>query len=243
DKLQKLKESAPNLTPNQATLAEVKIEPAEYPKYVELAWRQAGFPKAAGAGGGTAAGASPAGGSSAAGSSPTGGPAAGSPPAAGSARSDAAAGARPNAAAPRPGAEPKLPSPQSMLEDIAATVTIREAALTNLANRRAQAVKDWLSGTGGIAGERLFLTAPRIGGRPPGAGDAPAVESTTSEASATPATATQAPAATAVAQAAGAGGAGAAAVSDALQAAGAESAAASAPKPAPAGPGVDLALR
>ncbi len=35
--------------------------------------------------------------------------------------------------------------------------------LLGLANRRAQSVKDWLAGSGGIATERLFLTAPQLG--------------------------------------------------------------------------------
>lgn len=45
-------------------------------------------------------------------------------------------------------------------------------ALRELAQRRAQAVKDWMAGTGGIAAERLFLVAPRADGdaRKDGAG-------------------------------------------------------------------------
>jgi hypothetical protein len=34
----------------------------------------------------------------------------------------------------------------------------------NLANRRAQAMKDWLADVGKITPERLFITAPKLEG-------------------------------------------------------------------------------
>ena len=71
-----------------------------------------------------------------------------------------------------------------MLDDLITTVTIREAALANLANRRAQAVKEWLTASGGIAGERLFLTAPKLDGKPPAASVAQAAGETAGTASA-----------------------------------------------------------
>jgi hypothetical protein len=43
--------------------------------------------------------------------------------------------------------------------------TIDDDAIRLLANARAQAVKDALAGKG-IAGDRLFLLAPRIGAKP-----------------------------------------------------------------------------
>ena len=39
-----------------------------------------------------------------------------------------------------------------------------DEALRSLANRRAQTVKDWLAGSGGIAGERVFIVSPKLGG-------------------------------------------------------------------------------
>ncbi|MBN9429472.1 MAG: DUF748 domain-containing protein, partial [Burkholderiales bacterium] len=168
-KAQKLKETAPTLAPTPGALEPVKIDPAEYPKYVELAWRQAGFPKAAQAGQGGQGGQSGQSGQNA----QSGSPAPAGPAARGS-----------SSAASRPATGAKTPSPQAMLDDLITTVTIREAALANLANRRAQAVKEWLTASGGIAGERLFLTAPKLDGKPPAASVAQAAGETAGTASA-----------------------------------------------------------
>jgi uncharacterized protein involved in outer membrane biogenesis len=51
---------------------------------------------------------------------------------------------------------------------------VSEGQLRELANRRAQLAKDWLSGEGGIAASRLFITAPSIA-QPPGDAEAPGV--------------------------------------------------------------------
>jgi hypothetical protein len=57
---------------------------------------------------------------------------------------------------------------------------VTDEDLRGLANRRAQAVKEWLAGPGGIATERLFLTAPQLGdtGLKDGAHAAPRAEFT-----------------------------------------------------------------
>jgi outer membrane protein OmpA-like peptidoglycan-associated protein len=34
--------------------------------------------------------------------------------------------------------------------------------LATLANRRAQAVKEWFAGKGGVPGERVFIVAPKL---------------------------------------------------------------------------------
>ncbi|HYT98287.1 MAG TPA: hypothetical protein VEO36_13275, partial [Casimicrobiaceae bacterium] len=39
-----------------------------------------------------------------------------------------------------------------------------DEALRALATRRAQTVKDWFAGPGGIAGERVFIVSPKLGG-------------------------------------------------------------------------------
>lgn len=44
-----------------------------------------------------------------------------------------------------------------------ASYEVGDDGLRDLANRRAQAVKDWLSAKGGIPAERLFIVAPRLG--------------------------------------------------------------------------------
>jgi hypothetical protein len=41
---------------------------------------------------------------------------------------------------------------------------VSDAEVLNLANRRAQAMKDWLAENGKIATERLFITAPKLEG-------------------------------------------------------------------------------
>jgi Domain of Unknown Function (DUF748) len=46
------------------------------------------------------------------------------------------------------------------------TVQVSDAEVLNLANRRAQSLKDWLADTGKIATDRLFITAPKLEGGP-----------------------------------------------------------------------------
>jgi hypothetical protein len=41
---------------------------------------------------------------------------------------------------------------------------VDDEALAALANRRAQTVKEWLAGDGGVASERVFIVAPRLSG-------------------------------------------------------------------------------
>ncbi len=43
-------------------------------------------------------------------------------------------------------------------------IRVDEAALRRLAEARAQAVLDWLVGQGGVAADRLFVVAPKLGG-------------------------------------------------------------------------------
>ena len=44
-----------------------------------------------------------------------------------------------------------------------ASYAIDDEALNALANRRAQAVKSWLTANGSIASERMFLVASKLG--------------------------------------------------------------------------------
>ena len=53
-------------------------------------------------------------------------------------------------------------APAEMEAMLLADAKIDDDALRQLANRRAQAVKDAIVATG-VQGERLFLTAPRLG--------------------------------------------------------------------------------
>ena len=46
------------------------------------------------------------------------------------------------------------------------SVKVSDADVLNLANKRAQALKDWLAETGKIAAERLFIVAPKVEGAP-----------------------------------------------------------------------------
>ncbi|MCM5570645.1 DUF748 domain-containing protein [Burkholderiaceae bacterium FT117] len=64
-----------------------------------------------------------------------------------------------------PAPAPKdLPSAEAMQKELVEATALPDGALRELANRRAQAVKDWLAADGGIEPGRLFLTAPKEGG-------------------------------------------------------------------------------
>jgi hypothetical protein len=54
--------------------------------------------------------------------------------------------------------------PAEMETLLLASYRVDEAALTALANRRAQTVKEWFVGEGGIPAERVFIVAPKVGG-------------------------------------------------------------------------------
>jgi len=56
----------------------------------------------------------------------------------------------------------KLPAAE-MEARLLASYRIDNGALTALANRRAEAVKQWLTGQGGVAAERIFIVAPKLG--------------------------------------------------------------------------------
>ena len=43
-----------------------------------------------------------------------------------------------------------------------ASYRVDDEALGALANARAQAVKQWFAGAGGIPGERIFIVAPKL---------------------------------------------------------------------------------
>lgn len=70
--------------------------------------------------------------------------------------------------------------PEEMERLMFENIRVTDDDLRALANRRAQAVKEWLAGPGGIATERLFLTAPQLGdtGLKDGAHAAPRAEFT-----------------------------------------------------------------
>jgi hypothetical protein len=70
--------------------------------------------------------------------------------------------------------------PEEMERLMFENTRVTDEDLRGLANRRAQAVKEWLAGPGGIATERLFLTAPQLGdtGLKDGAHAAPRAEFT-----------------------------------------------------------------
>ncbi len=55
-----------------------------------------------------------------------------------------------------------IPEMEKLLND---NLKIGDAELLNLANRRAQAAKDWLAESGKISTDRLFITAPRLEGK------------------------------------------------------------------------------
>jgi hypothetical protein len=52
--------------------------------------------------------------------------------------------------------------PAEMESLLLASYGADEQALASLANRRAQTVKEWLAGDGGIASERVFVVAPKL---------------------------------------------------------------------------------
>jgi len=53
--------------------------------------------------------------------------------------------------------------PAEMEALLLASYRIDDPALTALANRRAQAVKEWLAGDGAVSTERIFVVAPKLG--------------------------------------------------------------------------------
>jgi hypothetical protein len=59
------------------------------------------------------------------------------------------------------GFEKDIP-PAEMEALLLASYGADETALRDLANRRAQAVKDWLVGVGGVASQRVFVVAPKL---------------------------------------------------------------------------------
>ena len=52
--------------------------------------------------------------------------------------------------------------PAEMEAMLLASYPADDEALRSLANRRAQAVKEWFVGPGGIASERVFVVAPKV---------------------------------------------------------------------------------
>jgi Domain of Unknown Function (DUF748) len=63
------------------------------------------------------------------------------------------------------GMQKSVPAPE-MEKALNDTVQIGDTEVLNLANRRAQALKDWLAETGKIATDRLYITAPKVDGAP-----------------------------------------------------------------------------
>ena len=53
--------------------------------------------------------------------------------------------------------------PAEMEKLLIASTSLGPNDLRDLANTRAQAAKEWLATQGAIAGERLFVMAPRLG--------------------------------------------------------------------------------
>ena len=43
-----------------------------------------------------------------------------------------------------------------------ASYTVDDESLRALANRRAETVKEWFAGKGGVASERMFIIAPKL---------------------------------------------------------------------------------
>ncbi|HRO59648.1 MAG TPA: DUF748 domain-containing protein, partial [Burkholderiaceae bacterium] len=68
------------------------------------------------------------------------------------------------AAQPKPVPRGERPSVEAMEAQLLESIEVREGALRELANRRAQAAKDWLAGDGGIEASRLFVTAAKLPG-------------------------------------------------------------------------------
>ena len=72
------------------------------------------------------------------------------------------------ASRPKSVSRDERPSIEAMESQLLDNIDVKEGALRELANRRAQAAKDWLAGEGGIEASRLFVTAPKL----PGEGEA-----------------------------------------------------------------------
>jgi uncharacterized protein (DUF2126 family) len=64
--------------------------------------------------------------------------------------------------------EKDRPAPDAMQRELVEAVTLPRELLIELANRRAQAAKDWLAGEGGVEPGRLFVVAPKPGEGPAG---------------------------------------------------------------------------
>jgi hypothetical protein len=56
----------------------------------------------------------------------------------------------------------KTIAPAEMEALLLASYRVDDEALATLANRRAQAVKEWFAGKGGVPGERVFIVAPKL---------------------------------------------------------------------------------
>ena len=54
--------------------------------------------------------------------------------------------------------------PEEMEKLLLASYAVTDDSLRDLAMRRAQAVKEWFVGPGGIAADRIFVVAPKLGG-------------------------------------------------------------------------------
>src|SRR4029079_9073788 len=52
--------------------------------------------------------------------------------------------------------------PAEMESMLLASYSVDDESLRALANRRAEAVKEWFAGKGGIASERMFVIAPKL---------------------------------------------------------------------------------
>lgn len=63
------------------------------------------------------------------------------------------------------GMQKSVPTPE-MEKALSDTVQVSDTEVLNLANRRAQALKDWLAETGKIATDRLYIIAPKLEGTP-----------------------------------------------------------------------------
>ena len=109
-KAQKLRETVGS-GGDVAAIDKVQVDPQEYPKYLEMAWRAAKFDK-------------------------------------------------PRNAIGLVKSQPVAEMERMML----AHIETSDAELVALANERAQHVKDWLVDTGKVAGERMFIVSPKLGG-------------------------------------------------------------------------------
>lgn len=68
------------------------------------------------------------------------------------------------AAQAKPAARGERPSVEAMESQLLEAIDVKEGTLRELANRRAQAAKDWLAGEAGIEASRLFVTAAKLPG-------------------------------------------------------------------------------